>query len=62
MKTTEEILEELSKFMFENGVDITTNGTNLVVSIHKKHGIYDEYTFDENITELKIENKEFVKS
>ena len=51
MKTTEEILNGLGKFMFDNGITIvrSTNAENkLVVSIYRAHGIYDDYEFTED--------------
>lgn len=63
-KTTEEILKELAKFMFDNGVNIakSANSENkLVVSIYRKHGLYDDYEFEENITDSQIESGDFIK-
>lgn len=63
-KTTEEVLKELAKFMFDNGVTFvkSANSENkLVVSIYRKHGLYDDYEFEENITEMQIEKGDFVK-
>lgn len=63
-KTTEEILKELAKFMFDNGVNIvkSANSENkLVVSIYRKHGLCDDYEFEENITDSQIENGDFIK-
>lgn len=62
MKTTEEILKELSKFMFDNGITIvkSANAENkLVVSIYRKHGLYDDYEFTEDITDSKIDGKNY---
>lgn len=61
---TEEILKELAKFLFDNGVSIvkSANAENkLVVSIHRTHGIYDDYEFKENITEEQIKQGDFIK-
>ena len=62
MKTTEKVLNELAKFLFDNGVTIvkSSNSENkLVVSIHKKHGMYDDYEFTEEIDERAIEGKHY---
>lgn len=62
MKTTEEILKELGKFMFDNGVTIikSANAENkLVVSIYRKHGLYDDYEFTEDITDGQIDGKHY---
>jgi hypothetical protein len=63
-KTTEEVLSELAKFMFDNGVTFvkSANAENkLVVSIYREQGLVDDYEFDENITSIQIEDKDFVK-
>ena len=62
METTEEILKELGKFMFDNGISIekSANAENkLVVSIYRKHGFYDDYEFTEDITDRQIDGKHY---
>jgi len=64
MKTTEEILKELGKFMFDNGIVIvkSANAENkLVVSVYRKHGLYDDYEFLEDIDETKISQLSYTK-
>ena len=59
MKTTEEILKELGKFMFDNGITIVKSENKLVVSIYRKHGLYDDYEFTEDITDSQIYGKNY---
>ncbi len=63
-ETTVEVLKKLAKFMFDNGVTFvkSANSNNkLVVSIYRKHGLYDDYEFEENITETQIDKGYFIK-
>jgi hypothetical protein len=64
MKTTEEILKELGKFMFDNGITIikSENDENkIVVSIYRKHGLSDEYEFLEEVDDSKISQSAYTK-
>lgn len=64
LKTTEEVLKELSRFMFDNGVVFvkSANAENkLVISVYRTNGLYDDYEFEEEVTEAKIRNNDFIK-
>ena len=62
--TPQQILDELSNFMFATGITIvkSANADNkLVVSILSDNGQHHDYEFDEDITETKIAHGEFIK-